>query len=68
MEASRSELGDPAPDGSGGRLPDQPARHQALRARVISHCAWIATFDRAYAVAAFNEYDRLLPWLEVKKK
>jgi hypothetical protein len=41
---------------------------QALRTRIVEHCKWIATYDRAYAIAAFNWYDQLLPWLELRRK
>lgn len=51
---------------------DEPAalapRDQALRARILSHCKWIATFDRAEAIRAFRWYDELLPWLELRRK
>lgn len=39
-----------------------------LRERILSHCRWIATFDRAYAIDTFNRYAEQLPWLELKKK
>jgi hypothetical protein len=41
---------------------------QALRTRIVEHCRWIATYDRAYAIAAFNHYDQLMPWLELRRK
>lgn len=41
---------------------------QDLRERIISHCKWIATFDRDYAVSAFKNYAAMLPWLELEKK
>ena len=55
---------------SGEVLQPEPLtpRDQALRTRVIEHCAWIATFDRAEAIRAFNWYDQLLPWLELRRK
>lgn len=43
-------------------------RDQALRTRILRHCAWIATFDRAEAIRAFRWYDELLPWLELRRK
>jgi len=39
-----------------------------LRTRILRHCAWIATFDRAEAIRAFRWYDELLPWLELRRK
>ena len=41
---------------------------QLTKERIIEHCRWISTFDRAEAVRAFNWYTEMLPWLELKKK
>ena len=38
-----------------------------LRAQILEHCKCIAAFDRDEAIRAFNHYDRLLPWLELRK-
>lgn len=35
---------------------------------VISHCRWIATWDRAEAIRAFNWYAQMLPWLNLRDK
>ena len=38
------------------------------RKRVVDHCAWLATMDRAYAVWTFEQYDKSMPWLELRNK
>lgn len=45
-----------------------PMGDEALKLRVIEHCRWIAMFDRDYAIRAFNHYDELMPWLQLRSK
>ena len=70
MELENSRPGDSAPDGAGGDCPGQDSRDVSpgLRTRILSHCRWVATFDRAEAIRAFRWYDELLPWLELRRK
>jgi len=51
-----------------GELAWLTPKDQALRARIIDHCAWISTFNRAEAVSIFNHYHHELPWLKLKSK
>lgn len=36
-----------------------------LRARVIEHYAWVATWDREYAEAEYRRVRGVLPWLKL---
>ena len=40
---------------------------KALAAKILAHCAWMAKYDREYAVAAWKGYCESLPWLELEK-
>ena len=40
-----------------------PPKDADLRACIIAHCQWFATFDREAAKAAYLRYRALLPWL-----
>lgn len=44
------------------------AQEIRLRADILAHCAWIASFDRDYAKDTYRNYARQLPWLELTKK
>lgn len=44
------------------------AYDQDLRTRILESCKRLATLDRAEAIRAFNRYDELLPWLELRRK
>jgi hypothetical protein len=39
-----------------------------LKKKIIDHCAWIAKYDRTYAIAAFEKYNADMPWLCLKEK
>jgi hypothetical protein len=41
---------------------------QQLKQRILDHCAWIATFDRDYAIWTFRNYCTELDWLGLRDK
>jgi len=57
-----------AGSGPGGEVAGLTPQEASLRTRIIDHCKWIATFDRAEAIRAFRWYDEILPWLELRRK
>ena len=36
-----------------------------LRTRVIEHYAWVATWDRAYAIEGYRRSKENMPWLKL---
>jgi hypothetical protein len=42
--------------------------YEALKARIVAHCANMAKHDRAYAVWAYKQYVEALPWIDWAKK
>jgi hypothetical protein len=42
--------------------------YEALKARIIEHCANMAKHDRAYAVWAYKQYCEALPFIDWAKK
>jgi hypothetical protein len=47
---------------------DRETYDQDLKQRILDHCAWIATFDRDYAILAFRNYCTDLDWLGLRDK
>jgi hypothetical protein len=41
---------------------------EQLKQRITAHCAWIATFDRDYAIETFRNYCTDLDWLGLRDK
>ena len=41
---------------------------EALKARIVAHCANMAKHDRAYAVWAYKQYCEALPWIDWQTK
>jgi hypothetical protein len=39
---------------------------EALKARIVAHCAYMAKHDRAYAIWAFKRYCEALHWINWK--
>jgi hypothetical protein len=47
---------------------DRETYDQDLKQRILDHCAWIATFDRDYAIWTFRNYCASLDWLGLRDK
>ena len=41
---------------------------EALKNKIVEHCRWMWKNDREYASWAFNNYAKMLPWLNLEKK
>lgn len=69
MDAKTSQQDSGATGGAGDCEPAPlTPLDQDLRARTIAHCQALAKLDRDYAVWAFNQYDKGMPWLRLRDK